>query len=748
MVSDSLYNAFINKYEDILRKTINIKQLYDYQRVAGREIIESLDKGKQFIIVSLPTGSGKTLLETLTAYYSLKKGYKILVIEPTKYLCDQMYDKVWSKIFGEITGKEYEGLCDNFLEPGKKIIISTPQTARKCIEKLNIRFETIIIDEVHHAFGNRYYEELIIMSKPVYVIGFTALLYSEKKFRLGLNVVETIGNPHMIMYDFKKLANIDPNFDPPRAIADLYEADFDEDENKIYEQLTKSIMIITSKTKLIPLFFTPINLISYLRRTLPRYGRKAYCETYRKVYQKFPEEIAKYIGSICVVDKPSHKARVLIEVLKTYNVSGNKWLKPVLIFTSRKKTAYEYKEIIIREKITSSNRIAVFTSDLGKEERKKLLNRIRNGEIDIIISTLVGEEGVDIPEAGLLVMSDIPVNPLRFYQRIGRLIRVSSPSKIKYLVIISTPYTDEYDDLGKALHRLYLEGVDLSYVIINIDSIKGLFGRIYYAIREICSVRNEKTIPYSELLFGRAFSIYNYLREELKKLKEVREEAQRSLLSKNMGINECIDFLIDINLKGIQPVKGYFLPCKNSVIREYIKDFLDKFKKNKYEQEIRKLLLSKKLAYIYDETLLSEFLSDKFTKKDINIKMLLRLFSRLLVYEEIDNVIKDLNENIEKYKKELDDLIGKDNYSIFVFLGKYVKRQKRLHTKLRLLLKINDEYIQREISLVYYDIPPKNKSKEMPDNKLRELIEKNLRAIGYATLIRLVNMIIEERIRD
>jgi superfamily II DNA or RNA helicase len=73
----------------------------------------------------------------------------------------------------------------------------------------------------------------------------------------------------------------------------------------------------------------------------------------------------------------------------------------------------------------------------------------------------VGEEGVDIPEAKLLVMTDVPRNPLRFYQRLGRLIRGGGQ---KFLVTTLTPYTPEYDSLNDALERLNQEGVDVSYI--------------------------------------------------------------------------------------------------------------------------------------------------------------------------------------------------------------------------------------------------------------------------------------------
>jgi len=112
----------------------------------------------------MPTGSGKTLIEEFIAFYAVNQGFnRVLILEPVRFLCDQMYKKRWSIVFGEIVGREYEGNCNDFLNSTKRIIISTPQTALKCVSTLHgiTSFDFVIIDEVHHAFGNKYYRDLI-----------------------------------------------------------------------------------------------------------------------------------------------------------------------------------------------------------------------------------------------------------------------------------------------------------------------------------------------------------------------------------------------------------------------------------------------------------------------------------------------------------------------------------------------------------------------------------------------------------
>ena len=45
-----------------------------YQVNVARELIGLIEGGHRFIIVSMPTGSGKTLVEMLSAYYAISRG--------------------------------------------------------------------------------------------------------------------------------------------------------------------------------------------------------------------------------------------------------------------------------------------------------------------------------------------------------------------------------------------------------------------------------------------------------------------------------------------------------------------------------------------------------------------------------------------------------------------------------------------------------------------------------------------------
>ena len=187
-------------------------------------------------------------------------------------------------------------------------------------------------------------------------------------------------------------------------------------------------------------------------------------------------------------------------------------------------------------------RVAILTGDLERRERLELVRRAKSGEIDVIILTLVGEEGIDIPEAGLLVMTDTPRSPLRFYQRLGRLIRMSSPRGVKYLVVSLTPRTIEYWDLEDTLWKLYMEGVDVSYVIINIGE-KTPSARIVDTINDFARIYNDVSIPYTILAFGQGLgNPLAYILNTIKSRKELKAIVQRTMLEWGFSIETEEDF--------------------------------------------------------------------------------------------------------------------------------------------------------------------------------------------------------------
>jgi superfamily II DNA or RNA helicase len=759
-----LLKELLDSFDNLLKDRLATK-LRTYQTTVIKELLSTINSKENFIIVSMPTGSGKTLLEMFMTYYILKLrlSNKVLVLEPTRFLCDQMASRggPWKRLFGNLVEKEYEGDCIKFSSQAKAII-STPKTSLKCLDQYRNFVKAVIVDEAHHIFGGTYYEELLSDLNPELVVGFTALLPSYKIYRASSKLLKALGSPKLMTYDFKKLKERDPYFKLPKAIADVFDSELNELEDMVYDKLFKDIANVSVKHQ---------GIIGLLESTLARYGKEAFCETFNKSLSKGviagedPD-----IKALCTSQEPSHKARSLVEVLSSYNINENAALRPVLIFTSRRATANEFKRVVINNLNIPSKRIEVLTGEKTKEERIEIVNRAKEGDIDIIISTLVGEEGIDIPEAGLLVMTDVPGNPLRFYQRLGRLIRLSSKDRLKYLVFSLTPRTLEYQDLDQALLRLSMEGVDVSYVIVGIE--KTVKGRVLDEIKKLLNVYGKSSLPYSLLA-----------------LKEVGEDPLTALVDKFLDnlsksgpdLVRSVKDLID-HAQGLDPddlVAFFALSPKLSKIREF-KKILRKAEeslKSRLSIEIEKLIEKGELLYVYDENSLSELLAKalyviyKNCKKEgrklcretqlrLGRRDLLRLFLKLFTPERVSSLFADLLEDVRAYSvytlgwepsnERKFEVIRREGPRRFldmlktsfvdVKIGNLNTRSRTLPLKLFIEFELNDIKVNTVITVNYY----------ISDFMMRdpyyyeELFRANLIVTGFKALLKFARRIEEE----
>ncbi|MFQ5963805.1 MAG: helicase-related protein [Candidatus Scalinduaceae bacterium] len=119
----------------------------------------------------------------------------------------------------------------------------------------------------------------------------------------------------------------------------------------------------------------------------------------------------------------------------TNELSKNAVLKNnhLIIFTESKETAnYLFKNI----NYEYQDKVLLFTGDSGESVRDKVIEnfdaraRHPKEEYRILVSTEVLSEGVNLHRANVVINYDIPWNPTRMMQRVGRINRVDTPFDI------------------------------------------------------------------------------------------------------------------------------------------------------------------------------------------------------------------------------------------------------------------------------------------------------------------------------
>ena len=104
-------------------------------------------------------------------------------------------------------------------------------------------------------------------------------------------------------------------------------------------------------------------------------------------------------------------------------------------------------------------RFEVIHGSVPGHERRDIRHRFSlpkesGNAVDVLLSSEVGCEGLDFQFCDMLVNYDLPWNPMRIEQRIGRLDRHGQESKAIAIVNLVTPGTVDYDIYDRCLLRL------------------------------------------------------------------------------------------------------------------------------------------------------------------------------------------------------------------------------------------------------------------------------------------------------
>lgn len=142
----------------------------------------------------------------------------------------------------------------------------------------------------------------------------------------------------------------------------------------------------------------------------------------------------------------------LMEVIQEKQLEENN--KIILFSTFRHTLAY------IRRKLEGTNlRVAQIDGSVKDEQRSEFHDRFKlpkenENAIDILLFTEVGSEGLDYQFCNLMVNYDLPWNPMRIEQRIGRIDRRGQTSDVVNIYNMITRGTVDADIYERCLMRI------------------------------------------------------------------------------------------------------------------------------------------------------------------------------------------------------------------------------------------------------------------------------------------------------
>lgn len=383
----------------------------DYQRDALHAWVQADCRG----VVVLPTGTGKSFVAQLAI---ARASRTTLVVVPTLDLMEQ-----WASQLAAAFGQDI-GLLGGGSKDIRDLTVSTYDSAAIMMEFIGKRFGLLVVDECHHLPGPAY-QLLARFAIAPFRLGLTATperndgadevldeLLGTICFRRDIDEMEgAVLSPY-------RTERVGVTLDPDEA--EEYAA-----TRAVYVNFLRAQRINLASAQGWSQF-----LIACARQ---RGGREA---------------LRSFLRQRHIAQAGRAKLRQIWELLQEHH--GER----VLIFTADNQTAYEIGQRFVLPVITHHTKIA---------ERRELLGAFRAGELPVLVTSKVLNEGVDVPEASVGIVVSGSGSIREHVQRLGRILRPVAGKQAVLYELISADTAECYVSNRRRQHRAYERPDSLSH---------------------------------------------------------------------------------------------------------------------------------------------------------------------------------------------------------------------------------------------------------------------------------------------
>ena len=392
-------------------------ELRDYQKNAIENWVQSSMRG----CVVLPTGAGKTAVG-IKAIEQVNSS--ALIVVPTLDLMDQWTQNLTKYLNGDdaadnanpTTPQIIIGNLGGGKENIRPITVATYDSAYLRMPYVGNQFELVIFDEVHHlpAPGFRSIAEQIIAPCR---LGLTATMEREDGLHelipgLVGGVVFQLGSKYLSEQKHLAEFNIERR---QVSLTPTEQAEYDLNYSKFIRSLEKLGLRIPS--------------MNNLRRLIMMSNRN---KTAREGL------LARNKANEIALNSESK-----ISELQTI-LNQNKSAKTI-IFTQNNKMVYDLSNKFL---------IPVITYKTAKDERRDVLDGFRSGRYNVVVTSKVLDEGIDVPDAEIGIVVSGTGSGRELIQRLGRLLRPKQDGKKARLIEIVSRQTRETSTSAKRITAL------------------------------------------------------------------------------------------------------------------------------------------------------------------------------------------------------------------------------------------------------------------------------------------------------
>ena len=412
-------------------------------------------------IVCMPTGSGKTLVAGLwiERLLSARRARKILVLEPTRFLVEQTAQVL--RRLGLPAEPVHGSMSRGLRRRGwsATVVVATPEIVVSEGFYMMEEPDALVVDECHHTTGQDPYTLVARRYRPRWRLGLTAYIPPSRRAELE----SYLGEARCWSWSDPRLAKYIPEW-----AGEVYEAPFNEAERRLYEGLERLWDRLHGVERV-----TLGNALRWMARDGPLALRESYSRG--GLLGRLLKVLDDLIRSPKV--RPAHKLEALERILRDHEQ-----FRKAIVFVDRVSIAR-----LIADSLASYNPVLL----LGRRhiDPGEALERARSPDSRLIVATSAGEEGIDLPEADLLIVWSNTASPLRFIQRLGRLLRPGSGGQ-KVAVFIATPDTVDMDSLIDGLVEAERAGIRLGLSVEAVERVWSLSRK-----RRVLEALEEEPMP-------------------------------------------------------------------------------------------------------------------------------------------------------------------------------------------------------------------------------------------------------------
>ncbi|MFP5502709.1 MAG: helicase-related protein, partial [Candidatus Sericytochromatia bacterium] len=163
----------------------------------------------------------------------------------------------------------------------------------------------------------------------------------------------------------------------------------------------------------------------------------------------------------------------------------------------------------------SGYRVVLFSGAMNQKEKDAAVERFKNGDGQILLCTDAGSEGVNLQFCHVLVNYDLPWNPMRVEQRIGRVHRIGQQRDVVILNMAIRDTVEEYIlQLLEQKIQLFTNAVGETDLILS--NLRGFDSFERAIIDLIAKSKEPKELRYQFEAFGASLEMAKQAADQIK----------------------------------------------------------------------------------------------------------------------------------------------------------------------------------------------------------------------------------------